>query len=326
MDMPNHGLITTKVISSTLFFWWIAFLRKSRDYWWICQQQGECLDSRLVSVWREFGDIYKYPTLSQWWHENAARLFDSPQMEMDFDNRLSSGLKVLNPTKLSEFMSEDLEQYLCIAIPINLDLISLNKEIVAIFELARIRGTHNCNGARYLLKTKIKPQSLKNIINYYCALSLKQTVVQSESKSPIHNWGDYEIGRYLKLAPQYDVHQGDSMSLIKKKQQNTRIKQSQHYKSALNLIANVEIGKFPYQTEVEYIKRWTSKQSRDLQKAIDRRQWQPVNWLDREHSFLLPENAIDQNGVGVNSLSEIRLIDDFRSMMPPQTLTKHEKF
>ena len=325
MDMPNHGLITTKVISSTLFFWWIAFLRQSQDYWWICQQHGDCMDSRLVRVWQEFGDIFKYPTLSQWWHENAARLFDSPQLEMDFDNKLGSGLKVLSPRNIkSEF--DNLNQYLCIAIPLDLDLISLNREIVAIFELARIRGTHNCNGARYLLKTKIKPQSLKNIINYYCSLTLKQTVIRSEFESPLHKWGDYEIGRHLKLAPQYDIQTGDSLSQMKVKQQKIRIKQSQHYKSALNLIANVEIGKFPYQTEVEFVKRWSEGQSRDLKKAIDKHLWQPKNWLDREHTFLLPENAIYQNGSDLNSDSEIRLIEDFRSMMPPQTLSKYKNY
>jgi hypothetical protein len=33
---------------------WIAFLRASADYWWICMEQGDCLDPRLVQVWKDF--------------------------------------------------------------------------------------------------------------------------------------------------------------------------------------------------------------------------------------------------------------------------------
>ena len=26
------------------YLWWIAFLRLSQDYWWVCHEHGECLD------------------------------------------------------------------------------------------------------------------------------------------------------------------------------------------------------------------------------------------------------------------------------------------
>ena len=74
MDTPNMALRTSQLISSSLHFWWVAFLRCSKDYWWICQQKGNCLDSRLVKVWQDFGDVFQYNSLMQWWKDRGVIL------------------------------------------------------------------------------------------------------------------------------------------------------------------------------------------------------------------------------------------------------------
>ena len=76
MDMPNHALQTSQLLSSSLHFWWIAFLRSSPDYWWICQQNGCCQDERLVRVWQDKGPA----------------LFDSPQVEIALSADMLAGL------------------------------------------------------------------------------------------------------------------------------------------------------------------------------------------------------------------------------------------
>ena len=70
MDTPNLALRTSQLISSNLHFWWVAFLRCSKDYWWICQQKGQCLDTRLVKVWQDFGDVQRYWREDQRWTPN----------------------------------------------------------------------------------------------------------------------------------------------------------------------------------------------------------------------------------------------------------------
>jgi hypothetical protein len=74
-DMPD--------ICKTLYFWWIAFLRCSPDYWWICKENGQCEDERLHQVWKYFGNIYEYTTVFHYWQEHAHHLFDSPQQSLD---------------------------------------------------------------------------------------------------------------------------------------------------------------------------------------------------------------------------------------------------
>ena len=58
MQPPAHGSPTPEHFSSSLHFWWLAMLRCSKDYWWICQQGGRCADPRLVRIWEQFGDIH----------------------------------------------------------------------------------------------------------------------------------------------------------------------------------------------------------------------------------------------------------------------------
>ena len=56
MDMPTRRPLAHAEITASLYFWWLAFLRCSRDYWRCCQQRGQCQDDRLVRVWEDFGN------------------------------------------------------------------------------------------------------------------------------------------------------------------------------------------------------------------------------------------------------------------------------
>ena len=86
----EHTLISnianTPDICKTLYFWWIAYLRCSSDYWWICKENGQCDDERLHRVWKHFGNIFEYSTVLHYWRERAHRLFDSPQQSLNFEH------------------------------------------------------------------------------------------------------------------------------------------------------------------------------------------------------------------------------------------------
>lgn len=137
MDTHNHVLKNADLLATSLHFWWVAFLRSSRDFWWICQEQGKCLDQRLVKVWEDFGDLYKYPNFSQWWIAKGTKLFDSPQIEMELFKHLSSGIELLVTADLKRAKPG----MICLAIPLNIKVSTANEILTKLFETARLRET-----------------------------------------------------------------------------------------------------------------------------------------------------------------------------------------
>jgi len=39
------------------------------------KEEGRCLDPRLVQIWRDFGDLYRYETFTHWWVDRGEALF-----------------------------------------------------------------------------------------------------------------------------------------------------------------------------------------------------------------------------------------------------------
>ena len=117
MDMPTRRPLAHAEITASLYFWWLAFLRCSRDYWWCCQQRGQCQDDRLVRVWEDFGDVFRYPCLMHWWQEHGAKLFDLPRLDMRLNKYLASGLELLIHSDLVIARPD----MVCMAIPLYLD-------------------------------------------------------------------------------------------------------------------------------------------------------------------------------------------------------------
>ena len=287
MDMPNHALHTSQRLSSSWHFWWIAFLRCSPDYWWICQQNGRCQDERLVKVWQDFGNLYQYSSFAQWWHATGSGLFDSPQIEIPLNPTFLAGLRVLCKQELVEHKPGTLY----VAIPMSADAGALSLAILQVFENARVRGEHYFQDAPYQL-AKAGAKGLPSVVFAYLTMALKVCVAQSQEGDPIHHWGGYQMGKHLALSPQNLPKPSDTLKTSKKKQDSTRVKQCQMAKAARDLIANVEVGKFPCRSEVKPCPRWTPKQSADMAEAIAAGAWQPADWFVNEHSFMLPEHHI----------------------------------
>lgn len=194
MDMPTQKPLAQTAINASLYFWWLAFLRCSKDYWWCCQQGGRCMDPRLVKVWEDFGDIFKYQCFLHWWQENGSKLFDSPQVEMRFNKYLASGLEFLIHSDLV-FARPNM---VCIAIPIYLDTEVARAAILDAWELARVRGTHYDRDAKYQI-FKLDLKGRKTIVPAYRAWALNVCVQQSLESDELNHWGTFEMGRHLNL-------------------------------------------------------------------------------------------------------------------------------
>ena len=94
---------------------------------------------------------------------------------------------------------------------------------------------------------------------------------------------------------------------------------SQHKKAAADLIANVEIGIFPCKDPVPHVRRWTDRQQRELDHAVQSGAWQNAAWLQREHAFMLPQSSFWQDGGDRLTAREqaMGMIDDFSQLRMP---------
>jgi len=287
MDMPTRRPLAEVEITASLYFWWLAFLRSSKDYWWCCQQNGECQDPRLVKVWEDFGDIFKYQCFMHWWQENGSKLFDSPQIEIEFIKKLGAGLELLFKSDLVIARPG----MICIAIPEYLDNVAAQTIIWEAWQLARVRGKHYDVDAKYQL-FNLCLRSKKTIIRSYKSLALAISVEHSASNEPINKWGDFEMGRYLNVSPKNKILKTDTTQFSAEKRNAVRNILSQTMDSAMELIANVEIGRFPCKEPVKPCPRWSKSQKIALDKAVNSGQWHSSSWLEKEHAFLMPNEAI----------------------------------
>jgi hypothetical protein len=202
----------------------------------------------------------------------------------------------------------------CIAIPIYLDTEVARAAILDAWELARVRGTHYDRDAKYQI-FKLDLKGRKTIVPAYRAWALNVCVQQSLESDELNHWGTFEMGRHLNLSPRNQIRDKDNLENRKRKQNLLRTTFCQNKKAAINLIANVEIGKFPCKNKVETCPRWTTSQQTELDKATDDGLWQPCNWMDGEYSFMLPDEAAYAHG-GLGS-KVIYMLDDFGAVATP---------
>lgn len=310
MDMSNRVLSNYQALSASLYFWWIAYLRCSKDYWWICQQRGECLDPRLVNVYRDFGDVFQYPTVMHWWLDHGVKLFDSPQIEMDFVKYLISGIEVL----IGKDLVKPRPDMLCLAIPLELDSQAAMTAIFEAWSTARIRGRHYTVGAKYQLASSNK-RSLAVIVPCYRTWMLNFCVTHSKTSDKIHAWGGFQMGHHLHLSPENEIQPSDSLKVTRLKQAAMRTQFSRNKTTAQALIENVEVGRFPCKEPVAEQPRWDSKQLKARDEAIRDGAWQAHDWLSHEHAFMLPDveiNAGFESSSGEDHVLE--MLNDFGAL------------
>ena len=162
MHPPALAMHALENFSTSLYFWWLAMLRCSKDYWWICRQGGRCEDARLVRIWELFGDIYTAGSVLPWWQTRGTNLFDSPQVEMEFVTRLIGQLVLVTEINLAKAMPD----MLCLAIPKQMTSQDLLLTIAQAWDLARVRGEHYNKGAPFKLSS-VANKSAALVISAY---------------------------------------------------------------------------------------------------------------------------------------------------------------
>lgn len=307
MHLQRNQPMAHLAVQASLYFWWMAFLRCSKDYWWCCQQKGRCQDPRLVKVWEDFGDVFEYDCFVHWWQKNGARLFDSPQLEMEFIKFLSSGVEIL----VNADLVTQRPHMVCLAIPVYLETAQAQNALLQAWEAARVRGTHYARDAKYQL-FQLDLKGRRTIVTAYRAWALNTCVDYSDLSQDFHRWGSFEMGRHLHLSPRNQIRDKDSIDTRRRKQNLIRTVFCQNKKTAQDLIANVEVGRFPCKSAVEPVVRWTVAQQKAMDHAISDGRWQSKQWIQQEHVFMLAKESAAQN-TGFD-FQAVQILDNFGAL------------
>lgn len=254
--------------------WWWEYLRLSKDYWWVCQQQGNTLDEDLKSMWRDFGDVYKH-SFDYWWRNKGREIFVE-QIKLPHVKRLDDYFSNVSPTR---------DNYLIVEIPLNLSERTIARQVLAeirkhpnrIAETKTQRGRIS-NAKRPLAKlVGVRKDTLKRAHEIWSLNHLVKSAKQEGSAigTLFNKMTTHQMGVGFKLVRNCMPRVGEGVLIGRKKRNGMKVAVSRMLARADALIANAEIGKFPSFEKVAPRQRWTEQQQKELHVAVARGEWQP---------------------------------------------------
>lgn len=254
---------------------WRDYLRISKDYWWVCQQNGNTLDEDLRKMWEDFGDVYSL-NFNDWWRNNGRQLF-SEQVRLPAVKQVNSDLSDLSP---------NYQQNLIVEIPLNLTERTISRQLMAIVRAQPNRQIkRESHAERPLAKLiGIRKKVLRTAHEIWCLNHLVQLAKQEGSSIgvPFNKMTTHQMGVGFRLVRNCMPKAGDGIIFGRKKRNGMKVAVSRMLARADALIANAEIGKFPTFEKVEPRERWTEQHQKELDEAVARGEWQPPD-IDIEY-------------------------------------------
>jgi hypothetical protein len=286
MEQPNRQIKSSPNISykneeeelrgalESVQRWWWEYLRLSKDYWWVCKQQGKTLDKELNAMWRDFGDVYRFD-FEYWWRHKGRDIFVE-QIKLPHVKKLDEYFSNVSPTR---------ENYLIVEIPLNLSERTIARQVLAqirqhpnrVTETKNQRGRVS-NAKRPLAKlVGVRKDILKRAHEIWCVNHLVKLAKQEGSTigAPFNKMTTHQMGVGFRLVRNCMPKAGDGIIFGKKKRNGMKVAVSRMLARADALIANAEIGRFPSLTKVGLRQRWTEQQQKELDAAVARGEWQP---------------------------------------------------
>ena len=250
------------------YYWWWAYLRLSKDYWWVCQCQGKADDARLRAMYRDFGDVFTMD-FEQWWRSKGQALFaerlSPPEVrELDRVNmRLSSGMS----------------SHLLLEIPLNLTEATIVKQVKKLLRHHPSREVERRSSAKRPLAkfTGIRKDLLQ--------LAHMTWQMHWESRDPTQTYkigqiqgskSLYQIGKELKLVRSCMPVVTDNAERAAKRVNGMKVAVSRMLVRANNLATNAAVGVFPRVQTLDTTIVWRPIQQRKLTEAIAAGLWQPM--------------------------------------------------
>jgi len=261
------------------YYWWWAYLRLSKDYWWVCQRKGVADDMRLRDMYRDFGKVYEM-TFEQWWDKRGVALF-SEQVALP-------AVREINPHDMQ--LSREWERHLLLEIPVNLTERTI---------ISQVRKLIRQHPEREVQRTSTAQRKLAKLIG------IRQDVIESayavwrlhyESRDgrTVERIGQaqgtkslYQIGKELRLVKTCMPAATDDKARAAKRVNGMKVAVSRMLARANNLIANAAVGTFPsIQTPRELIV-WRTVQQRKLDEAVAAGHWRPL--FDPNHTLIVQQ-------------------------------------
>lgn len=246
--------------------WWFA-LRCSRDYWWVCQEQGKTLDPQLKRVYEAFGSVHDR-TFSDWWRYRARDNFKE-EIAPPVVTRIHSQ----NEIDGFEFGGDD---WMLIKVPQGIKEPKLIEDFVKIL---RLRGREVRR--KTIMPTAAFPINKHRNLQlgvYERAFFVKLAMIQSAELGNV-NTNDrnsyYELGVRCEVSKDHVLRVADSPEVKNRKRNAMKVAVHRLLAKADALIANAELGVFPSETAVEPRDRWTPRQLKRIEQAIADGAWQP---------------------------------------------------
>ena len=230
------------------YYWWWAFLRLSKDYWWVCQRRGAVGDSRLKAMYRDFGNVYEL-TFEEWFLRRGKNLL-SEELALP-------AVRKLSPTNLE--LSRPLGRHLILEIPLNMT----EKSIIS-----QVRKQLRNHPDREVERISTAKRKLAKLIG------IRQDVIESayavwrlhhESRDgrivlkigQAHGTKSlYQIGKELRLVRSCMPVATDNQEAAAKRVNGMKVAVSRMLTRANHLIENAAVGVFPsiqpIKEEIEY--------------------------------------------------------------------------
>jgi len=250
------------------YYWWWAYLRLSKDYWWVCQRKGVADDLRLREMYLDFGKVYEM-TFEQWWDKRGISLF-SEQVALP-------SVRQLNPNDLQ--LSRNLERHFLLEIPINLTEHTIISQVRKLIREHPDREVQRTSTAKRKL-AKLVGIRQDVIESAYAVWRVHQ---QSRDGRRVERIGQaqgtkslYQIGKELRLVLTCMPAATDNKERAAKRVNGMKVAVSRMLSRANNLIDNAAVGAFPSIQAPREAIFWRPVQQQKLAEAVSLGQWRPL--------------------------------------------------
>ena len=250
------------------YYWWWAYLRLSKDYWWLCQCQGKADDTRLRAMYRDFGNVFTMD-FEQWWRSKGQTLFAE---------RISPP-KVRKLDRINMQLSPGMSSHLLLEIPLNLTEATIVKQVKELLRAHPSREVQRRSSAKRPLAkfTGIRKDLLQ------LAHMTWQMHWQSRDPSQTYKIGQvqgskslYQIGKELRLVRSCMPQATDNAARAAKRVNGMKVAVSRMLVRANNLAANAAVGIFPSVQPVDTPIVWRPVQQRRMAEAVAAGMWRPL--------------------------------------------------
>ncbi len=250
------------------YYWWWAYLRLSKDYWWVCQRRGVADDMRLRDMYRDFGKVYEM-TFEQWWNKRGVALF-SEQVALP-------AVREINPHDMQ--LSREWERHLLLEIPVNLTERTIISQVRKLIRQHPEREVQRTSSAQRKLAKLIGIR--QDVIE--SAYAVWRLHYQSRDGRTVEKIGQaqgskslYQIGKELRLVRSCMPQVTDNAERAAKRVNGMKVAVSRMLVRANNLAANAAVGVFPSVQPLDTPIVWRPAQQQKMAAAVASGLWQPM--------------------------------------------------